>query len=391
MRISFLAPRLPPAVCGVADHTCHLADALIGQGGEVGFIHREPLANESESFPGPVCRWEGGTNALVDCVGRQEADWLWVQFTNYDYSRWGAPYRFGYELRRFRRQMPNVHVALCLHETHCLPRQLGFKGPILSPWQKYTVGAVARLADVIFVSVPLYYRRAVDDYCVSSDRVVRLPIGSNIPPAELSTDERSQTRRDLGWSDSDIVGLVFGSYATQLRALRRSRELVEKGLSGGILTRVVCLGGDGTTVPSELSGWRNRLGGQQKVEILGPRPAQEIGRIMSSCDFAFAATPRHVLEKSGAFIACAFAGLAVLVYPAPSAPDIANEELPVLDAESWDWKRARSPEVIAIRAALKNRAESSYRWESIARRALSAMTGVERPFTNAVETPESVR
>src|SRR5262249_52693088 len=152
MRITFLAPRLPPAVCGVADHTLLLAEAMIGEGAEVSFIHREPFTGTAQSLPGPVCRWEGGAEALAACLARQEADWLWVQFSNYGYSRFGAPYRLWRELKQFRQRMPNVRIALYMHETHCLPPQLGVKGPILSPWQRYTVGAVTRLGDLIFVS-----------------------------------------------------------------------------------------------------------------------------------------------------------------------------------------------------------------------------------------------
>lgn len=375
MRISFLAPRLPPAVCGVADHTRLLADEMHGQGAEVAFIHCDAALASGASLPGPVNRWTGGSEALESYLAQQQADWLWVQFSNYGYSRWGAPYSLGRDLRSVRRRMPGVRLAIYLHETHCLPRQLGFKGPILSRWQRHTVAAVTRLGDLAFVSVAPYERRVIDEYGVDPSKVFRLPIGSNIPPANLTPEERSRQRRNLGWADGDVVGVIFGAYPTQVRALRRFQEVIVRGIRAGILQRVVCVGGDGPVTPPELLDLVDRFSAPEKFEILGPRPAEEVGRILNCCDFAFSPTPRHVLEKSGAFLACAFAGLAVLVYAAPKIEP--SDDLPVLPAESWDWRQASSTRVTAIRAALKKRAFSSYTWENIAERALSYMAAVK--------------
>src|SRR5262249_51848302 len=117
MRITFLAPRLPPAVCGVADHTRFLAEAMAGQGVEVGFLHREPVAGGPEPMLGPVLNWDGGARALEECIAKQAPDWLWIQFSNYGYSRWGAPYCLGRDLRRLRSRMPGLCIAIYLHET----------------------------------------------------------------------------------------------------------------------------------------------------------------------------------------------------------------------------------------------------------------------------------
>jgi hypothetical protein len=360
-----------------------LADEMRDQGVKVGFIHCEPLSRSETSLPGPVSRWTGGAEALESCVAEQQADWLWVQFSNYGYSRWGAPYSLGRDLRSVRRRMPHVRVAIYLHETHCLPRQLGFKGPILSPWQRHTVAAVTRLGDLAFVSVAPYERRVIDEYGVDPSKVFRLPIGSNIPPVNLTTEERSRWRRDLGSADGDVLGVIFGAHSTQVRALRRFEELISRGIRQGALQRVVCLGGDGPVTPPELLDLVNRYAEPERFAILGPKPADEVGRILSYCDFAFSPTPRHVLEKSGAFLACAFAGLAVLVYAAPKSEP--SDELPVLAAESWDWRQAASTRLAAIRATLKKRAFSHYTWRSIAERALSHMESV-KPRSILVET-----
>jgi hypothetical protein len=376
MRVSFLSQQLPPAICGVADHTRLLARTMADQDTEVGFIHREPLVNGGEPLAGPRDYWEGGAAALARCVARQAPDWLWVQFSNYGFSRWGAPYRLGRDLKRFRQRMPHVRVAVCLHETHCLPHQLGRKGPLLSPWQRHTVGAVARLGDLVFTAVRLYRKRAVEDYGVPPDKVVSLPIGSNIPPAALTPDERAGLRRSLGWGEGETVAVVFGTYPSQVRALELFGPLLGKGMEQRRLQRVVCLGGDRPDVPPELAAWRTRFPGPEVFQVLGPRPACEVGRLLAGCDFALSPTQRPLLEKSGAFMAYAFAGLAVLVASPPGYGDLEADDLPVLASETWDWGQTASPSVAALRSALQKHAHTHYTWESIARRALARMAVV---------------
>jgi hypothetical protein len=373
MRVSFLSQQLPPAVCGVADHTWLLARTMAGQDAEVGFIHRVPVVNGGEPLPGPRNLWEGGAAALARCVARQAPDWLWVQFSNYGFSRWGAPYRLGRDLKCFRQRMPHVRVAVCLHETHCLPHQLGRKGRLLSPWQRYTVGAIARLGDVVFTAVPLYRKRAVEDYRVPPDKIFSLPIGSNIPPAAPTPGERARLRESLGWGAAETVAVVFGTYPSQLRALQLFGSLLRKGMEQGRLQRVVCLGGDRPDAPAELAAWQTRFPRPALFQLLGPRPACEVGRLLAGCDFALSPTQRPLLEKSGAFMAYAFAGLAVLVASPPGYGDFEADGLPVLASETWDWGHADSPSVAALRSALQKHAHTHYTWESIARRALARM------------------
>ncbi len=112
-RLTFLAPRLPPAVCGLADHTQWLAEAMAEQGLEVGFIHTQQNAPELTRLPGPVDCWDGRRRSLAGLLIRQRADWLWVQLSGYGYSRWGAPLILGQAISWARRRIPELRVAVC--------------------------------------------------------------------------------------------------------------------------------------------------------------------------------------------------------------------------------------------------------------------------------------
>src|SRR5262249_27110234 len=300
--------------------------------------------------------------------------WLWVQLSGYGYSRWGAPYRLGCALARLRRKMPNVRLAVYLHETHCWPRQLGIKGPLLSPWQKYTVGRIARMADLVFTSNQHWQRVALHDYHVEPHKLVLLPIGSNIPRADLTAEARASLRRSLNWGEREIVAVTFGSYGFQLLALQRFKDLLLQGLSNKTLDRVVCLGGERPAIPSQFESWKSFFGNPDVFQILGPRPAPEVGQILECCDFAFNATPKSVLEKSGSFIAAANAGLGVLVHSDHSNGGACDHALPVLAAESWNWCDALLPQTTLMRRALQEHARANYAWDTIARRALAVLT-----------------
>jgi hypothetical protein len=268
--------------------------------------------------------------------------------------------------------MPQVRLAICVHETHCQPGQLGRKGPLLSPWQQYTNGRVARLGDVVFPTIPRWQQRVIDEYHVSPQKVMVLPIGSNIPAAMLAPDERSRLRRQMGWRDDEIIAVAFGQYVTQLRALEQFEGLLLQGLLEKHLNRVICVGGEQPDAPQELVAL-SRAFPSGACEVLGPRPAREIGRILECCDLALAATSGAAVKKSGAFMAFAGAGLPVLVHHMGVHGPLDDQNLPVLSADSWEWRQARSPHVCEVGRALRKHAEAEYGWDAIARAALGRL------------------
>ncbi len=373
MRITFLSPRLPPAVCGLADHTRFLAEAIKGQGAEVGFIYCKAQQDVDSRLPGPAAYWNGNPSGLETNVSKQCADWLWVQLSSYGFSRWGAPYRLGIALRRLRTRMPQVRLAICLHELHCKPSQLGLKGPILSPWQKYTVGKIAQLGDIVFATNEVWKQLAIEEYGLPPAKVHRLPIGSNIPEISLSPGQRAQVRCSYGWHDKELIAVAFGSFGSQMQALRLFERKLIEGFEEGILGRLVCMGGESPAIPMELRQLASAIAQRGAFQILGTLPALEVARILACCDFGLCITPPAILEKSGAFMACAAAGLAVISSRAFANGYPASANLPVLYTETFDWRQGRSAAVQQIKHDLHQRAQNEYRWSSIAERALACL------------------
>lgn len=373
MRICFLTPRLPPAVCGVGDHTSMLAEAMREQGVDVGFAYCKAQPVVSGLPPGPVDYVDWKSSTLRDSIIRQNPDWLWVQLSGYGYSRWGAPYALGRELQQLRRLRPNLRLAICLHETHCKPSQLGMKGVALSSWQKHTVGKVARLGDVVFTTNPVWEQWALHDYGVEPARLVRLPIGSNIPQVVLTPDERAHLRSRFGWAANDLIAVAFGSFWSQKQALRIFAPLLSKGFALKCLDRLACLGGDSADIPDDLRALADCCAPSGAYNLFGNRSAREVGEILACCDLGLCATPPSVLEKSGAFSAFAQAGLAVITNPVLAEPASGPGQFPVFSAPKWDWQQVRSPRVEKLRRELSDYADRNYRWAAIAQRALRQM------------------
>jgi hypothetical protein len=360
-------------VCGLADHAVFLANALRQQETDVSFIFCRWKQSTRTSIDASATAWDGSSKDLLRAVQHYQPDWLWIQLSGYGYSRWGAPYRLGIALRRLRARMPRMRLAVCLHEIHCKPAQLGFKGPILSPWQKHTVRLIARLADLVFTSNDVWRHWAIHDYGVNAGRVIMLPIGSNIPSLTMTPSQRRQLRRAFGWDENELIAVAFGSFASQIQALRTFRTFLLDGFKQGVLNRVVCMGGDSSVIPLELARLAAPLASRGGLQITGNRPAREIAELLSCCDLGLCPTPVPFLQKSGAFIACACAGLAIITNDVASCKAHPTTPFPVWSVHTWNWQLARSPIIDQVRYDLRRYALENYNWDMIARTALDTL------------------
>jgi hypothetical protein len=366
-------------VCGVGDHTSLLAEALGQRGLDVAFVYCGWQQAEKPALPGQIARWNGRPGDLCRCVERQEPDWFWLQLSGYGFSRWGAPYALGQSLRRLRRAIPAVRVATYAHELYCEPHQLGWKGSLLSSWQKRTVGRILRQSDVVFASNTQYRERVITQFELPGEHVHILPIGSNVAIPSMTPEQTAGLAAELGWSPGERVAAIFGSFALQERGLDCFADILRQGFREGTLQRVVAIGGQPGPIPNALREKAKAFGAHGPVQVLGHQPGPRIGAILQICDFGLLPYPRHLLRKSTVFIAYACAGLAVL-----SLDDVGNkmtrpDELPILKAEEWHWAQAGSPRVQALRQSLRSYAEEHWTWPSIAARALECLHSRSAP------------
>jgi hypothetical protein len=188
--------------------------------------------------------------------------------------------------------------------------------------------------------------------------------------------------------------VIFGSYPSQLQALERFGDLLREGVQQGYLDRIVCLGGDGPARKHDFhaSSWTKRLGCEKdQFQVLGRRPAHEVGEILACCDLALAPTPRRLLSKSSAFMAFAAAGLAVIVYQEPAAALAAGADTwPVFSSLEWQWSLVRSAAVRESAMALQIHYQKNCTWPVIAQRALALLKEATiRPASSSCRVAEA--
>jgi hypothetical protein len=266
-----------------------------------------------------------------------------------------------------------MRLAICAHETHCQPHQLGLKGPLLSPWQRYTVGAVVQQADVVLTSIPKYARQMLYDYGLHATKVVRLPIGSNVPLVTLSPSQRVRIRSALGWQSNDAVAVTFGSMASQARALRNCSLCLARGIKSGRLQRVVGIGGQPGEAAPNLDFLPAILRRPGVLTFLGHQHEHRVAEMLQACDFALSSYPYALLGKSTAVAAYAAAGLPIFVSHTDKTEVADSVELPIISAESFDWNQANSGQIEHLRECGPEYAAVNLRWPVIALRALATL------------------
>ena len=302
LRVSILTPYLTPAVCGLLDHSRHLGHELIRRGGTVQLLglYGEEGEIDTQVLPEKrIAMWGVERGSLNAAIAEAELDWLIVQLSSYGYSRWGAPWGLGRILYKLK-QGNRVRLAAIVHETHCMPAQLGWKGPILSLWQRYTVSSLLHCCDMIFPTVDIWLEQCLCDYRLPKDRVCLLPIAANVQSVILTSSERESLREALGILPNSKVAAIFGRWDSQKLALRRLSTEVRRALLERKIEHIISIGGDGPNPPKDL--W-SELGGKEfngRLHILGPQPVNMVGKYLSICDIGLVSAPLRMWKKSGA-------------------------------------------------------------------------------------------
>jgi hypothetical protein len=315
MHITFLTPNLPPMVCGLADHARLLGTALARRGYEVSIVARrgDACAQNGARWIGPTAIWNGTPRGLVRLLGQVRPDWLWVQLSGYGYSRFGAPWKLSRALKAVRRRYRESRLAVCVHETYCQPGQLGRKGFLLSPWQRFTVGQILKLGDLVLPTIPRYLDQCLHEYRLPPARLQLLPVAATIAAARLEGEQRNRLRRELGLTPSDRVAVTFGRWNSQRMALEQFGPVVHRAITEGSLSSVVAVGGETSTPPAWVGEFLSKPPWAGRLRVLGNQVPERVAEIIAVADVGLVPTPWPVWEKSTAARAFEQAGLTLWI------------------------------------------------------------------------------
>lgn len=206
MRVDIVFPVLPPILDGIGDHTARLAEALSAHA-DVRVLTAQdeydpiPGASIETAFSLPPRR---GVYELVSSVRSTPPDWLFLQFNQFSYGRWGLNPYLPFVLRKIRRTVPETRLAVLFHEDF-VP-VTSWQNAVMTTWQRWQFWMIGRRADHVFFSINPWVQEYQSWF--PNTPVDHLPAGSNIP--ETDADRRT-VRQELGIGPDTFVIGVFGS------------------------------------------------------------------------------------------------------------------------------------------------------------------------------------
>ena len=239
MRVTMLMPNLPPIVCGIADHSLLLGEALNGLGSTVDYLALR--RDENASGESNMHLWDGSVKGLTEMTRRLGTEVLWVQYSGYGFSGKGMPFGLARALGVVRKSDYAPIVIVCMHETHANLTRLGWRAPLIRQLQIAAARRVVRTGDIVFATVDVNLKRCIDEYGVSQNSISLLPIASNIPVVPAQESDRVTFRRRLGLSDDARIAAIFGLWATQVRTLELFSGELDASLRRGRIDHVIAM------------------------------------------------------------------------------------------------------------------------------------------------------
>ena len=197
----------------------------------------------------------------------------------------------------------------------------------------WIVRRLSRIADVLVTNTQLHLDKLRS--ITGRADVHLLPVGSNIPvTAQPSDPPRSST-------EFVIFGLPFG----RLQTLRKFAADIMRWHGAGRMTKLHLIGpADYEWTPQAealIANWPATL----DVTAHGALPAEEVSAVLHQSRFALTNVSAETWSKSGAFMACAAHGCAVIVESSRSADApfcyaIEREELAAISDEEINRRAA---------------------------------------------------
>jgi hypothetical protein len=353
-----ITTRLPPLICGIGAYSWLAHKYRPNESSQTDFLVMEGAA-ESRTLLGweSVADFNGDPEGLLQALDRAGAANVLLHYAGRAYQRFGCPIWMPVVLRKWKTKFPNGRLTILFHEVPGeLPRLS--RHFLLGKINSRIIRQLAVLADVLVTNTENH--AAILRKLSGRADVHCLPVGSNIPVAASLREARAET-------EFVIFGLPFGRWQT----LQAFEPEVRKWRESGLLTKLHLIGPEDEKLAAEASPLLESL--SDIVVRHGMLAETEVSRLLARAQFALTNVTTATWSKSGAFMACAAHGCAVVIR------ETANE-IPLRYAIGAKEVGHISTSDIASRtASLQNWYEENASWPVIARR-LAA-------FAQTQETP----
>ncbi len=208
MKIVFLTRNYPPTICGVGDHTYHLAQAMIQMGVEVHIICSadQKVVQQDNITVYPIVKaWNTeGVTSIVELVKNIQPDWFIGQYVPHTYHPKGLPYILVSLYRAVLKL--DVSILTVFHEVKIRPEK-AVKTRLMSYLQGQIAYKLANLSEKVVTSIDFY-----DDNLksLSAHKKTIIPIASNIIPIKVSDELKEQLKDKYVINPKAKVICTFG-------------------------------------------------------------------------------------------------------------------------------------------------------------------------------------
>ncbi len=212
MKVVFLTSNYPPTICGVGDHTRHLAHEMSKHGVEVSVIcsDNQNAGNLDNIEVFPVVKNcsaldTEGVRSVLQLVKKIQPDWFIVQYVPHAYHPKGLPLKLVKLYNDISKL--NIPILTIFHEVKIRPER-AFKTQIMSFLQGKIAYKIANLSGKIATSID-FYSNNLKDIPLSKKAII--PIASNILPIEVDNAVRENLKKQNKITKETKVVCTFGN------------------------------------------------------------------------------------------------------------------------------------------------------------------------------------
>ena len=294
-----ITTRLPPQMCGIGTYSWLLHQHWPGDTSHTQFLVVDGAAESAAALDcRAISEFNANSTELSQAFDRAGSVDVLLHYAGRAYHRFGCPLWLPNILARWKPRFSSARLMIFFHE---LPGRL----PITSRhyWidicNRRIVGKLARMADVIVTNTEDHVRQ-IEKISGRTD-IHYVPVGSNIQPCKDVPPERAHT-------EFAILGLPFGRGQT----LQMFDGAIRSWQKSGRLTRLHLVGPRDQKFDLRadrlIATWRD----PHIVTRHGMLPAPEVSKLLARVQFGLTNATGQNWGKSGAFMAYASHGCAVV-------------------------------------------------------------------------------
>jgi hypothetical protein len=303
-----LTTRLPPQICGVGTYSWLAHKHWPEQRSDVQFIVMDG-ADASRGFLGinAITDFDGDGTTLLQILNRLGSADLLLHYAGRAYQRFGCPIWMPRALQRWKRQFPEARLTVFFHE---VPGDLPITSRhfLFGKINRRIVRQLAETADALVTNTANH--AAIVRELSGRNDVHCLPVGSNIELVASLAQPRAAT-------EFVVFGLPFGRSQT----LQLFGAEILRWHQAGLLTKLHLIGPEDQGIPNAITRSLTESG---LLIPHGRLSDPDVSELLGRVRFALTNVTPETWSKSGAFMACAAHGCAVVIRETESNPPLSH-------------------------------------------------------------------